>query len=533
MITPRKFLVYLALVVALLLASAPAPSSAGDPRPENKVPKKVESTAKGLADRLERQGYEVSRGYFKLYTHEDCDSSYAVLGTCYGNNPAAPYVQPVVRPWPDEYVDPHLAGVFGPTAAGYATTFRFAPREAIVILGVLPPPAAYFGLQTYLFTRQGEIDTNSAQYQLFAPNPYMLQMFFSTVPNEPERVQAFSSLSNSNNNVVIERQSGTAWDQVRYFVITPDRSMDDVVREALSTIGIQGKDIFTEPIPGDMKIGLDAGADDFVPFIRYAMPRDGGDSAKWRKDLPLVVLRIRDPRPEAQPQRYPQVRLEPRTAVNEQPLSGQLAELVSAVKAKWGGPSDADQTFYNVQPRPIYLVGPKCTPIGMDCLGDTQDTAYEISARLPVDQGQVYAAVGTLAVGTGDPADHTTRSTGTGNATYVGLGVNGTLRIEGIGNIDNNQLAGSAGSYGVADPAFDPNKFFVQYFTRDCTGLEALTGGHCFSIPETMLPYCANPSDPSCDLLGLSVREYIRPGTQRGPDAAKVLPPVVITLHRP
>jgi hypothetical protein len=286
-----------------------------------------------------------------------------------------------------------------------------------------------------------------------------------------------------------------------------------------------------------MRIGLSQSKDDFVPFIRYAMPRDGGEpgtqSAKWRKDLPLVVLRIRDPRPDAQPQRYPQVKLEPRTAVDERPLSGQLAELVSAVKAKWGAASAAVQPFYNVQPEPIYVVGPKCTPIGMNCLGDTQDTAYEISGRLPLDQGQVYAAVGTLGVGTGDPADHSTLSTGTGNATYVGLGVNGTLRIEGIANIDNTQLAGSAGSYGVADPAFDPNKFFVQYFTRDCTGLEALTGDHCFSIPETMLPYCADPADLSCNLLGLSLREYIRPGTQRGPDAAKLLPPVVITLHRP
>jgi hypothetical protein len=287
------------LVVALLLFSAPAPSSAGGPRPENKVPKEVETTAKGLADRLEHQGYEVSRGYFKLYTHEDCDSSYAVLGTCNGNNPAAPYVQPVVQPWPEEYVDPHLAGAFGPTAAGYATTFRFAPREALVILGVLPPPAAYFGLQTYLFTRQGAFDMKSAQYQYFAPNAYMLRMFFSTVPNEPERIQAFSSLSNSNNHVVIERQSGEVWDQVRYIIITPDRSMNDVVRDALSVIGIEGQDVFTEPVPKDMRIGLSQSQDDFVPFIRYAMPRDGGgpgtQSAKWRKDLPLVVLRIRDP----------------------------------------------------------------------------------------------------------------------------------------------------------------------------------------------------------------------------------------------
>jgi hypothetical protein len=48
---------------------------------------------------------------------------------------------------------------------------------------------------------------------------------FGTVPQNPSRVLSFSSLSNNINNVVIERQSGAAFGETRYFVITPDRAM--------------------------------------------------------------------------------------------------------------------------------------------------------------------------------------------------------------------------------------------------------------------------------------------------------------------
>ena len=78
--------------------------------PENTAPGAVESVARRLIDQLEKQGYEVARGYFKLYTKEDCGASYDVMGTCFGNNPAAPYVMPVVPSWPDEWVDPATVG---------------------------------------------------------------------------------------------------------------------------------------------------------------------------------------------------------------------------------------------------------------------------------------------------------------------------------------------------------------------------------------------------------------------------------------
>ena len=70
------------------------------------MPGWVESKARRLANGFKQQGYEVARGYFKLYTQDDCPYSYEVLHSCLGNNPAAPYVIPVVPAWPDEWVDP-------------------------------------------------------------------------------------------------------------------------------------------------------------------------------------------------------------------------------------------------------------------------------------------------------------------------------------------------------------------------------------------------------------------------------------------
>ena len=177
----RRFFDYclLSLLIALtmLCPALAAPAFADSPMPENKVPGWVESTARRLANGLKQQGYEVGRGYFKLYTKDDCPYSYEVLHSCLGNNPAAPYVLPIVPPWPDEWVDPGTAGMVGPTVEGYNASYRLDPREAIVIIAQLPPPARYFGLQTYLLSRPGEwkeeersVPVRKGQHQSLAPH---------------------------------------------------------------------------------------------------------------------------------------------------------------------------------------------------------------------------------------------------------------------------------------------------------------------------------------------------------------------------
>ena len=322
----REIVVCLRLVVVLLLVWGATPASAGSVLPVGKASTETGISVDRFMAELRQRGFEVAEGGFQLWRIEDCPQSYDVMGTCYFNNPTAPYVMAVVPYWPDEYVDPATQGAFGATDAGYGTTFRLDPTEAVVIFGRLPPRAAYFAIQSYLFTRKGEYQTGNDTYR-FIHYIGAADVFFHKVPGNPERIATFDSLSNSNNNVVIERQSGASFDQLRYFIITPDQYMDKQVRQGLHKLSVADEDIFTERIPSNMRIGLDADADDFVSGIRYSMPDDGGDegtpSSLWRNSPTLTLLRIRDTRPNREPRRYPAWKdddPEPRTAVGENEL---------------------------------------------------------------------------------------------------------------------------------------------------------------------------------------------------------------------
>jgi hypothetical protein len=531
MTTRRTILVCLQLTIVTLLIWGAAPVTGDSAAPANNSAATVDITARRLVHDLKREGYEAGRGYFKLYTKDDCPYSYEVLHSCLGNNPAAPYVLPIVPAWPDEWVDPGTAGLVGPTREGYNAAYRFDQHEAMVILGVLPPPARYFGLQTYLLSRPGRWDERSAQYQFVKTYvPALLNTFFTKLPKNDKRLELFADLSDPINNVVIENVSGDVWDQVRYFVITPDKAMDRKVRQALGKMGVNDSDIFTEQIPSDMNIGLKAKSDDFMTVLRYAMPDDGGGdgtpSQAWRESLPLAVLRIRDTRPGHKAQPYPPVEFEARygTTPPEIALKPDLVTLAKAVCSRWGQACDDDTTFDQRVPPLLNMrtalswTGPECVKVGMNCLAPNEDAAYFMSARMPLPDNRVYAVVGAL-------------GTQTGNATYVGLGLNSSLTQLGFDNIDDEALVGSADGYGVPNHG----SFFLQYFARDCSGakLAALTAGSaCYSIGD-LLPACTDPADLSCAMLVLSVRDYLFPGSQRGPDPAQTLSPRFIPLQRP
>jgi hypothetical protein len=163
-----------------------------------------------------------------------------------------------------------------------------------------------------------------------------------------------------------------------------------------------------------------------------------------------------------------------------------------------------------LQEFPTYLVGPLCLSVGQNCLLDTWDTAYQLFGPMPLDNGEIYAVAGTL-------------GTETGNATYVGFGINQRSRLVGVANLFNDDLKGTANGY--AEKASNTGKFYLYYFTRDCSGLEDLTDGHCFQLSEQIIP--------AGDQFIATIRDYIKPGTQRGPDSSHVLPSMVLKLKRP
>ncbi len=539
---PQKLLYRLVAwltAAALVLAAGGGMSpTAARAAPAQDLPPDLETLVQTFMTDLGAR-FNVGRGYVKLYTQEDCTNySYPVMKTCFGNNPAAPYLIPVVPRWPDEFEDLAVENGFGLDPDGYTPNYRLDPREAILVFGYLPPQAKYFGLQSYLGNRTGNWDETSSTYQWISTNaPSLLGNFFTYVPKNHARIQVAASLSNAINNVVIQKQSGSTWGQLRFFLVTPDDYMNSAIRSYLVT-KTAAANIFTEPIPGakSLNFGLGADADDFLTLIRYSMPLDGGKegspSYAWRHTPPLAVLRIRDVDPNrTDPVAYPAfTEPETRTAANETGMAGSLDKLAYAISARWNLPcADAactDKTqaknyfsFADWQSPPFNLFGPQCMAIGMNCLGDTQDTVYQVSKAVWIDDGSVFAILGPV-------------GTETGNATYTALGLNSNLYKKGFDNIEGTDLVRTAEAFS-STVGLDWDKLFVYYVARSCAGLEALTNNHCREIPASAFQGCPDPSGEVCELLTLSLRDYIRPGTQRGPASQETLPPRVLRLQRP
>ncbi|MGW2703996.1 hypothetical protein [Streptomyces sp. NPDC001340] len=501
----------------------------------------------GLVADLQKSGFLVNSGYPRLYTQQDCkDYTYPLMKNCLANNPAAPYVTPVVKTWPNEYVDPATVNAFGRTRPGYTTAYRLDPRDAVVIYGKMPPPGRYMGLQTWESSQRGQWKASDyLKWERTADRPVPMQYLFDTIPPDGRRsgrVQSASALGDTVNNVVMERQSGYSFEKNRYFVITPSATTDRAVRRALQAQGVPGEDIFTEQIPardshGSLgPLGMGKDAIDFFTAFRYAVPAPGQEQAadKWRRNPPLTVMRVRAPASLGPVQRYGPLTFAKRTANSEAHLAGDLRNLVRAVCDRVSGTAHL-QTSDCTQRQPASLLipdlvrdygwtGPYCREINMNCLGDQQDAAYFFERPLSLDSGQVYAVVDTLA-------------TETGNATYTALSVNDASLLAGVANVLDTSLKGSADGY--ATTVKNSGKFFVHYFTRDCRVLRDLPGWpkNCTEITTQMLPSHVNTSaegDPALHgMFMASLRDYIKPGTARGPDSSKLLAPRILTFTQP
>lgn len=489
-------------VLVAMIFSAPAMSHSNNgSNSAHQLPASLEQKVRNLQADLEAKGYKVTRGFWDLFTIEDCQFSIAVAGNCFGNNPASPYINPSVPLWPDEFVDEHIKDLFGPMPEDTQVNFRLDEREALVVLAQLPPPGKFFGMHTYVFSREGIIDPTNLVFQSVT-DPFLRDLLFAASPN-PSRSQVNATFGNSINNVVIERQSGAAFDQQRFFIITPDAVMERAVTEALLRAGVPDRNqVFTTPVSTEVfRAGLGPEADDLSIFIRYTRPEDEAAGEQWRQQLPLAVLRVRDMNTARPTEPYPKPAYDERTARSELGLQGELAALIEAVKQHWGQTFAPEQPFQNLE-LAVDLVGQHCLERPMNCIGDNQDEDWRLSQRYSIDSGQVLAVMGTL-------------KTATGNATYSSIALNRSSVLQGIGNVFDEDLAGTASAF--SETVGNTDQFYVQYFARDCTGLS-----HCFEVTEEMIP--------KGETVTFIERNYVVPGTARGADSRQTLTPLVIVF---
>jgi hypothetical protein len=486
---------------------APGADAVGHPR---KLPASLEQKVQLLQADLEANGYEVARGYWSLWGAEDCKFPLRTVGMCYGNNPTAPYVIAVVPPWNDEFVDRSLRHTLMAAQRNMNPNFRLDEHDALVVLAQMPPPARYFGFGTNVFTREATLNSADPIYERVT-DPHLRDILFGVSPN-PSRRMMVASIGNSINNFVIEQQAGQAFDEARYFVITPDQGMAEAMTAALLRAGVPTADhVFTEPVsPNLVRVGLGPEADDLITYIRYAMPVDEGRAEQWRKRLPLAILRVRNTRPTGPAQPFPIPAYEGRAwnLDERSTLASDLQALAASVRAHWQQSEASALPFFSAYLF-LDLIGQHClgalgpTRGPMNCLGDTQDADYQISQSLHIDDGQVIALIGTLA-------------TETGNATYVSLSVNWFPALVGVQNLSDPELKGTAAPFAAA-MAHEDRFFYVHYLARDCTGLDP-----CLEIPRRMVPIG--------ETIKVIQRNYVAPGSRRGPDPIKLLNPIAVVL---
>jgi len=492
----------------------------------NRLPPSLEQKVQLFKQALEaddKYEYEVERGYWDLWTAEDCKYSLHSVGFCYGNNPTAPYAMAFVPAWKDEFVDKSLHHALSQPKRNMYPNYRLGEREALVVLAELPPPARYLGYMTYVLTRETELNESDPVYQMLNSDPdlsNLQQIVFGFSPN-PDRMMMIASIGDTINNVVIDDQSDEiSWGQQRFFVTTPDANMAKAMIDALEEAGVNPKHVFTEKVsPLLVNLGYGPEADDFFTVMRYAMPKDTTLGEQWRKQLPLTVLRVREKNGSAalKPFAIPKYE-EKKASFDEAALKKTLDNLVTEVKNYWGQTSDDNSAEFRSLSLCFDLVGQHCLEYDgppdngiplenrgpMNCIGDSQDCDYRLSAgTYYLDNDQVIAVVGTL-------------GTETGNATYTSLSVNWFPVLAGVLNLTDEDLKGSADGFAELAELEHPEYFYVYYFARDCSGL----GDNCQEVPRKAVP--------KGDTIKIAQRNYVCPGTNRGPEPSQVLSPVAI-----
>ena len=181
--------------------------------------------------------------------------------------------------------------------------FQVDPAEAIVLIGLTPPPERYFGF--YPFLRYKAMPDGSKQ-------------------------PLFTSLGDAVNNATVKTTGSTPFNSPVALIFTPDQGTDARVRKALLRAGYPAAIINTLVFPASMlKLGHGNTADDLVVLVRNALWEKGAEAAgeAYIQNPPLHLFRV-TPRTETIANPFPVPRLRVRgTGQTEMDLMKKLGQL--------------------------------------------------------------------------------------------------------------------------------------------------------------------------------------------------------------
>jgi hypothetical protein len=236
------------------------------------------------------------------------------VDSCLGNNVGAPYavcfLPPAPNQDPSEGQEPPIG--YNPynynnypanidyLAPGFSSKLR--PDEAIVLIGITPPPALYYCFRSYIGFIENKPEKDYSEY-ITTGNDYT--GFYHMI---------FSSLGDQLNNYNLWTDNtpkgapGNTYNSSTIIISTADRNINQEIRNTLVMAGYSQDIMNDDNIPMDLvNMGLEAGKDNFIFMMRIALwaQQDIGNQYLNNIDKFIKVLRITPKIPITNPAPWP------------------------------------------------------------------------------------------------------------------------------------------------------------------------------------------------------------------------------------
>lgn len=483
---------------------------------------------------LSAKGYNPKQGNMFLLTDTSCAIFISIFGSCFGQNPASPYIIPQ-PPIEQSYVDPYYGvplestGPDGPTEM----FFRLGDTDAMMVIVSYPPKAAYFGYQSYVAT------SAMSNYNGTPTPPPPLQRHISP---DPARYGIAGSIGQDVNSIIVENQYGAPWSgRVVVYITTANTNLANALIYEATRAGINRNSIFIEPIGLNVVTGNGSQADDMLTLMRYAVPQTSLGQT-WLNAYNSNVLVYKVSAPTITVTRYPTNQYLPHRINNsELSLSTARLQLVSLLQTYLATAQGASASFRPVIPTTVVnsngvpvagLVGSFCIFYGTNCEADNQDTSTYASMILKnLELSETAFIVGI---------NHSVLNIN--NNHYLSVDIYNSLVNQGVASMSQTNptatgfnsgiLTGSAQQVltdlGIAIPPGDTelinniSNLYVTFIARDCNNSTIISANaYCINLQ-------GNSLIPAGDPISIVERSYVLPGKTTGGNLDYMLYPIIV-----
>jgi hypothetical protein len=358
--------------------------------------------------------------------------------------------------------------------------FQLGPGEAVVLIGLTPPPARYFGFHAYLRTK---------------------------VRPDGTRQSLWNSLGDSVNNATIRTTGPTSFDRPVALIFTPDQGTEGRVRAALQSAGYPAAIINTVVIPASMlNLGHGTAADELFIAMRNAMWKNQADGDAYIHSLPFNIFRV-TPRKETIANPFPAPLLRVRgTGQTEMDLMNKLGELRQGIVN-----ANSGLYFKELKTQLAAYEGYDMIQRGVDPWGNSRDALYISAGYAPefdsiedvtLADDEFLMVYGVNHVATGKASYHSV------------VAYSGEVGKAPIGSIDDRTFAGTATPYLTGDPS-SADLFYAYRISRNCGNQP-----NCLTLS---IDNCPRLIIGPTTKLGLFVRMYLEPATKVAPVMPEIL----------